>query len=95
MFQKNGQFLSNYLSQFYSKALLQVIPHPQCYRVNRGFRLNLGKCSETIIFVSLLTTLNVSNIFGGGLVITINWLQPKTKPLIANGWVLDGNTAIW
>ena len=47
------------------------------YRVYHGFRYNLCISIAMIIFVSLLTH---ATIFRGRLVITWNWLQPKTKP---------------
>ena len=47
--------------------------------VDQGFRLNLGKSREMIMFVSLLVTFNMSINFLGGLVFTRYWLKPKTN----------------
>jgi len=47
--------------------------------------LDCALVSERAIFESnsLLITLKMSNSFMGGLVITLNWLKPKTKPYYA------------
>ena len=48
------------------------------WRYCQGFRKNLGKRSEVIIFESLLITFDHfwSNIFLDSLVITLDWLEP-------------------
>jgi len=43
---------------------------------------DLDQGSEMIIFGSILTTFESSNIFGGSSI--ENWLKPKTEPLLGN-----------
>ncbi len=59
---------------------LSLISFSSYNRVYQGFRLNLVIGSRMIIFVSLLTTFNVSNNFRDDLVIAWNWLKPKIRP---------------
>ena len=46
----------------------------ECFRY-----LNFGKRSDMIIFGSLMTTFEVSNIFWGSCDSCKNWLEPKIK----------------
>ena len=46
----------------------------------RWFRLNLGKSIKMIIYVPLLTTFEARKIFPASLVLSWNWLEPKSKP---------------
>jgi len=55
-------------------------PLPEPIGVHTECVTELDLQSEMIIFESILTTFEMSNIFGGSWGSSANWLKPKTEP---------------